>query len=504
MMKNRESIISFTGTALLLVLVLSCDQRSQKGDIKVSDGKPNFLIILADDLGYNDTGFTGSEDIYTPRLDELASNGVVCRNGYVTHPYCGPSRAGLVTGRYQARFGMEVNLTNSPFDLHCGLPLTEQTFADRLKMAGYRTGIIGKWHLGGSEPFHPNNRGFDYFFGFLSGGHSYFPENVKTYSPLLREDGSAVYRANEGSDWPLTRNEKFAEYNEYLTTALSRDAATFVKESDQPFCLYLAYNAPHQPLQAPTETIEKYAHIEEKQRRIYAAMIDEMDRGIGMIVDALQESGKLENTVIFFLSDNGGVRSRGKNMTYASNYPFRSGKGSMYEGGSHVPFLVHWPAGLPKGTFFDGLVSALDISATVVALGGGDTSGQKLEGVNLIPYLSGQKDGSPHEALYWRRRDGDAWAVRTTTGKYLMESIDHPEFALFDMVSDPHESNNLFGQAPEMRAELARLWNDWNARNMANVFLQSNEYQDARLRFYEELYSKLLEEAAEQEQFVIE
>lgn len=466
--------------------------------------KPNFLIILADDLGYQDVGFTGSKEIFTPRLDALAAGGVVVENGYVTHPYCGPSRAGLLTGRYQARFGMEINFTYSPYDQHSGLPRDEKTFGDRLQSAGYRTGLIGKWHLGASEPHHPNQRGFDYFYGFLSGGHSYFPQNVTTYFPLQLPDGRPHYSANEGSFLPLTRNNQAAEFDEYLTTALSRDAAKFVKESDKPFCLYLAYNAPHAPYQAPKETIAKYEHIQGKNRRIYAAMIDEMDRGIGMVVDALKETGKFENTVIFFLSDNGGVRVEKGKEPIANNAPFKSGKGSMHEGGSHVPFLVHWSAGIPEGQSFDGLVSSLDIAATAVALAGGDTSGHALEGVNLVPYLTGDQRGTPHDALYWRRVNGAGWAVRTPTGKYLSEKHDTGIAKLYDMASDPYESVDLMGRAPELQAELAALWNAWNAGNVACRFLQANAYQRARLQMYEELHEAEREKAAKRKKLVLE
>ena len=446
--------------------------------------KPNFLVILADDLGYADVGFTGSKEIYTPRLDELAKNGMVFLNGYVTHPYCGPSRAGLMAGRYQARFGLEINLTYSPYDLHCGFPLTEKTIAERLKPAGYRTGIIGKWHLGASHPFHPNSRGFDHFYGFLSGGHDYFPDSVTTTYPLLLDNVNPPYSANEGCYLPLMHNDQAGEFSEYLTTALSRDAAGFVKESQDPFFLYLAYNAPHGPLQAPQDTINKYRHIGNRERRTYAAMIDEMDQGIGMVVDALRQAGKLDNTVIFFLSDNGGVTSKPghENETWADNGPFRKGKGSMLEGGSHVPFLIHWPNGIPKPGTFEGLVSSLDIAATAVALGGGDTSGHALEGVNLAPYLSGDKKGSPHQALFWRVRDGVSWAVRTPTAKYLQENWGGTDTELYDMVNDPYEANNIVDNAPEKRRELAKLWNDWNAGNTANVFLQAGEYQKRRLR----------------------
>ncbi len=474
--------------------------------VLIAAEKPNFLVIVADDLGYADVGFTGSKEIFTPRLDELAKNGMIFENGYVTHPYCGPSRAGLITGRYQARFGMEINPTYSPYDLYMGLPLTEKTFAERLKPAGYRTGIIGKWHLGAAQPYHPNSRGFDYFYGFLSGGHDYFPDSVTTAFPLLLPNGNPHYSANEGCYLPLMRNNNAGEFNEYLTTALSRDAAKFVAESTAPFCLYLAYNAPHGPLQAPKETIEKYGHIKDKNRRTYAAMIDEMDRGIGMIVDALKKSGKLENTLIFFLSDNGGVTPKKghENENWSNNGPFRKGKGSMLEGGSHVPFILHWPDGIKKPGKFSGLVSSLDIAATAVALAGGDTSGEALEGVNLAPYVSGAKKGSPHDALYWRVQDGVSWCVRTPTAKYLLENWGGTDTQLYDMKNDPYETTNIIDKAPEKRAELARMWNEWNSKNTANVLLQAGDYQKKRLQMYEELYQQQLKKAEKTQPTVIQ
>lgn len=466
--------------------------------------KPNILVILADDLGYGDLGFTGSKVIQTPNLDRLAENGMILKNGYVTHPYCGPSRAGLVTGRYQARFGLEINLTNSHFDMHNGLPLTEQTFATRLQKSGYETGIIGKWHLGASYPFHPNNRGFDYFYGFLSGGHSYLPENITTNKPLVNADGNPHYSANEGSYQPLMRNNKAGEFDEYLTTALSKDAAKFVARTEKPFCLYLAYNAPHLPLEAPAETKEKYNAIKDKKRRTYAAMIDEMDQGIGRVIAALEESGKLHNTLIFFLSDNGGHRPDKDGYTICDNGNFLGGKGSMHEGGCHVPFIVHWPAGISKTGTFDGLVSALDIAATAVAVGDGDRLGNALEGVNLIPYLNGEKTGSPHQALYWRIEDGAAWGVRTVSTKYILDNHGATEPELFDMANDPYESTNIIEEAPERRAEMAKLWNEWNQSNTANAYLQSGAYQKERLRMYEELRKRLDEKAAKTPLLIIE
>ena len=467
--------------------------------------RPNVVIILADDLGYGDVGFTGSRDIRTPRLDALARGGVVCRNGYVTHSYCGPSRAGLLTGRYQSRFGMEINATYSPYDQFMGLPADEKTLATRLQAAGYRTGIVGKWHLGAAPNHHPNSRGFDYFYGFLSGGHCYWPDGVTTTRPLVQETGRLDYSANEGCYLPLLRNSNAAEFDEYLTTALSKDAARFVRESEKPFCLYLSYNAPHSPLEAPKETIAKYGHIKDRNRRVYAAMVDEMDRGIGTVVDALKASGKFENTLIFFLSDNGGVGSPPwrPSENWADNGPFRQGKGSWLEGGIHVPFLVHWPKQLNAGDF-DGLVSALDIAATAVALAGGDVAGKPLDGVNLIPYLRGEKQGTPHAALFWRERNGASWAVRTPSAKYLKNAWEGGELCVFDMVDDPYESKNIIADAPEKRAALAKLWNDWNADNRPNVLLHANDYQKWRLKMYEDLHKQLQEKAAGIDPMVID
>ncbi|MDW7692450.1 sulfatase-like hydrolase/transferase [Flammeovirgaceae bacterium SG7u.111] len=483
------------------------------GYVAKAQDRPNMIVIIADDLGYNDVGFNGSKEIQTPNLDRLADNGVVFTNGYVTHPYCGPSRAGLITGRYQARFGLEINLTNSFFDTHSGLPLTETTFAKRLQKSGYHTGIIGKWHLGGSHPYHPNNRGFDYFYGFLSGGHTYWPENVTTTHPLYLDNGKPHYSANEGGYWPLMRNNNAAEFDEYLTTALSRDAAKFVKSSDKPFCLYLAYNAPHAPLEAPKELIDKYSNIDHKQRRIYAAMVDAMDQGIGMVVQALEESGKLDNTLIFFISDNGGIVDksrkesdpRGEKNDWGDNFPYRGGKGSMLEGGHNVPFIAHWPKGLTSGKTYSLPVSALDIAATFVALGNGDNSGPELEGVNLIPYVVGEKRGVPHKAIYWRMKDGVNWAIRTPEAKYLLPRKEHGGAPmLFDMNKDPYESKNIINERPELRKKLAMMWNEWNAQNQPNKYLQAGEYQKERLKFYEEQRKRLDEEAKKKKPLVIE
>ena len=462
-------------------------------NIAMSEERPNIVVILADDLGYNDLGFTGSKEIKTPNIDQLASNGITFTNGYVTHPYCGPSRAGILTGRYQARFGMENNVSYSPYDKHMGLPLKQKTFAKRLQEVGYQTSIFGKWHLGGAPHFQPNKRGFDYFYGFLDGGHNYMPGQV-----TISADGYSL---------PIMRNTGIAEFNEYLTTALSKDAATYINKSDDsPFLMYLSYNAPHSPLQAPQKYINKYKHIKNKERRIYAAMVDAMDDGIGLVVKALKEKGKLDNTLIFFLSDNGGVYPESwlPNHNWANNFPFRRGKVALLEGGIHVPFIAHWPNKIPKGKTFDGLVSSLDIAATSVKLAGAKDDNNELEGVNLIPYATGDKQGSPHQALFWRLEEADnIYAVRTMKYKYMNQPLPNVGRSFFDMTTDPYEATNLVDKHPKKQEKLAALWNKWNSKNINNILFQSWEYKKEKDDFYESMYQENLKSAKERKIYII-
>lgn len=458
----------------------------------LANEQPNIIVILADDLGYNDLGFTGSKEIKTPNIDELANNGITFTNGYVTHPYCGPSRAGLLTGRYQARFGMENNVSYSPNDKYMGLPLDQTTFAKRLQQVGYKTSIFGKWHLGGAPHFHPNNRGFDYFYGFLDGGHNYMPNQVTV--------------GGDGYSLPIMRNKGLGEFNEYLTTALSKDAANYIKNTNEKFLMYLSYNAPHTPLQAPEEYIAKYSHIKDENRRIYAAMIDAMDEGIGLVINALIEKGQLDNTLIFFLSDNGGTYPETwmADNTWASNFPFRRGKVALLEGGIHVPFIAHWPKKIPKGKVFDGLVSSLDIAATSIALAGVDAPKDEIDGVNLLPYFTGEKQDSPHEALFWRLEEAPhIYAVRTMDYKYMNQPLPNVGRSFFDMKNDPYEAKNLVDKYPAKQAELAKKWNQWNSKNIANILNQSWEYKKLRDDFYEQLYQSNLKNSQEEKSYQI-
>ncbi|GEA01548.1 sulfatase [Alteromonas macleodii] len=457
-----------------------------------SDTPPNIIVILADDLGYNDVGYTGVTDIQTPNIDALAAEGVQFTNGYVTHPYCGPSRAGLLAGIYQARFGMENNVSYFPQDKNMGLPLSVKTFPERLQEVGYRTAIFGKWHLGGAPHFQPNKRGFDYFYGFLDGGHNYMPGQVTV--------------GGDGYSLPIMRNTQVAEFEEYLTTALSREASDFIEENRKsPFFIFMSYNAPHTPLQAPEDTIKKYAHIEDTERRVYAAMVDEMDSGIGMIIDALDRQGLRENTLILFLSDNGGVYPEDWQPTsdWADNTPFRRGKVSLLEGGIHVPFLANWKGKIAPGQVFDGLVSSLDIAATSTVLANANTA--DLEGVNLMPYLTGEKTGSPHKALFWRLEEAQhIWAVRTEDYKYMNQPLPGVGRSFFDMRHDPTESNNIVDSNIEAQQSLARKWNIWNKKNQNNVLQQSWEYKAEVDKFFEALHQRNLTEAKNREVYVIE
>ena len=254
----------------------------------------------------------------------------------------------------------------------------------------------------------------------------------------------------------------------------------------------------HGPLEAPKDSVDKYSkHIEDKKRATYLAMIDSMDQGIGRILKALEESQKLDNTLIFFLSDNGGVQTKPgyEDEAWADNSPFRNGKGSMREGGSHVPFFAHWPEGLPSGVLYRHPISSLDLAATSVALAGGDLSGKPLDGKNLIPYINGEVSGVPHKALFWRT-NGDAWCVRTPHAKLFLENHGAAEPELYDMTRDPYESENIIDQSPEVRQQLVKIWNDWNANNQPCYLLQAGSYQEKRLQMYKDLNAQLKAKAA--------
>jgi arylsulfatase A-like enzyme len=421
----------------------------------VSGVKPNVMIIIADDLGYHDTGFQGSAEIPTPNLDKLAARGLRCRNGYVSHPFCSPTRAGILTGRYQHRFGHENNPAWLPESTTAGLSLKETTFPALMKRAGYTTGAVGKWHLGAHPQFHPNQRGFDEYFGALGGGHQYFPG----------DKGGVEYTI------PLNRNGSDEAQQKYLTEQFGDEAAAFVERhavEGKPWMLYLAFNAPHTPLQAPDEWLQRCASLEPGQRRTYAAMVAAMDAAIGTVLAKLEKTGQTENTLIFFVSDNGGPNlSKRGGVNFTDNTPLRGAKGDLYEGGMRVPFLVVWPAKIRPG-IYEQPVIALDFLPTALAAAEA-TPPDDLDGVNLLPFLTGAKATAPHETLFWRTGGpGGTNAVRRGNLKLVRIGKAAPE--LYDLAADVGESKNLALERPEVVRELVAALAEWEKGTIAPTF----------------------------------
>ena len=404
---------------------------------------PNVLVIVSDDQGWGDVGFNGGTDIPTPHLDVLAEKGITFQQGYVSHPYCSPSRAGLLSGRYQHRFGHENNTPYTQLDPEAGLPLGELLLSELLQKQGYQTCAIGKWHLGDAEKFWPINRGFDDWFGFFGGGMSYWGDSKKGAMHGVLRDGLPVPR----------------EEISYLTDDFSNAAVEYIDQytkSEAPFFMYLAYNAPHGPIHATKQYLELMDHVEFGGRAAYGAMVAGMDAGIGKVIAKLKETGEYENTIIFFCSDNGG------HTLGARSDPFRGHKGMLFEGGIRVPFLVSWPAGIQGGSRYEHPVSTLDIFPTVLAATGTTHPQQeKLDGVNLLPYLKGATTQKPHELLFWRYSDGAGYAVRNGPYK-LVKSAFKNAFFLFDMDKDPYEQNNLVEKLPTQVMLLKEAFSNWS------------------------------------------
>jgi arylsulfatase A-like enzyme len=413
--------------------------------------RSNILVIVSDDQGYADTGFQGSKDIPTPNLDRLAREGLRCTSGYVSHPFCSPSRAGLLTGRYQQRFGHERNPFYNPNDHREGLPLSEKLLPAFLKSAGYVTGWIGKWHLGAAPEFQPLKRGFTETFGFIGGGHRYLDWDV---NPKVE------YQS------PIERNGRPVPVTNHLTVAFGQEAAAFVRRHQtEPWFLYLAFNAPHTPLQPTPERLAQFTHIRSPRRRAYAAQVSLMDDAIGAALAAVRETGQGERTLVFFFSDNGGPI--GERSNGSSNEPLRGGKGMVYEGGVRVPFVVSWPGRLPAGKDYAWPVSSLDVFATALAVAGvAMPTDRKYDSVNLIPFLTGEKSGTPHERLFWRServaavREGEAKLARQT----------EPQGELFDLKADVAETRNLADAQPDKAQALVATLSAWDRELAPSAF----------------------------------
>jgi arylsulfatase A-like enzyme len=450
-------------TALSAALVLGgvgCHNNSASDTDGSESSKPNFIIMLLDDAGYNDFGFMGSQDILTPNIDRLAANGVVFTDAHVSATVCGPSRAGLLTGRYQQRFGFECN----PPAEFSGLPPDEITMAEMMKTAGYQTAAFGKWHLGHDPEDRPNQRGFDYFWGFLAGSRGYFTNDTDD---------------TPGSVHSIRKNDEFTTFDGYLTDVLGDKLVEYVdQQSDAPFFVYWAPNAPHTPMQA---TGEDLARFEGHPRQMLAAMMWSLDRSVGKVISKLEDEGILDNTLIFFLSDNGGAHNN-----QSSNYPLKGWKGNKYEAGSRIPFFVHWPKGITQPGTFDGLTSSLDIYSTCAEVAGADVQGlNQPDGQSLIPYLSGNSDADPHDVLFLRK-DRMA-AVRK--GDYKLIRVDSLGTRLYNLADDLSETNDLSGQLPEKHAEMMSDLVNWESGLISPLWLEDDRWNKVTWMIHEDLFN---------------
>ena len=424
---------------------------------------PNMIVIMCDDLGYADVGFNGCKDIPTPHIDSIAENGVRCTSGYVAYSVCGPSRAGFITARYPQRFGFERNPQYQPNDPDMGLTRDEKTIAELLRPVGYHSGIIGKWHLGAHIPTsHPMKRGFDEFYGHLGGGHTYFPEKL-----TIERSQDAKGESESYQTW-LLKNYEPVPPRKYITDDFSDEAVAFVtRNRDWPFFLFLSYNAPHTPLEAADKYLGRFPQIKDKKRQTYAAMVSAVDDGVGRVLAELKKYGLEENTIVAFLSDNGGPTTKNA----STNAPLRGNKGDAWEGGFRVPFAIQWRGELPADSSYENPVSALDLGATIVALAGAAVSKDKpLDGVNLIPFLNGENKSKPHDTIYLRQFDRNRFAVRNGNEKIIIPwKGAAPQ--LYDLSNDIGEQKDIAKEKPMRVQELDVLRKKWNDNLMEPTFL---------------------------------
>ncbi|WP_052444790.1 sulfatase [Flammeovirga sp. OC4] len=417
---------------------------------------PNVVLIFVDDMGWGDVGYHGVNTIHTPQIDQLANEGVYFSQGYVTASICGPSRAGLITGKYQQRFGCFGNSKH-------GIPNEEKLLFHYLKEQGYQTASIGKWHLGeGEGRLMPNERGVDYFYGFLGGSHDYTKsakdENVKR--SLLKP----IYE--NGEIQPPIQND-----NGYLTDLFTEKAISFIdKNKENPFCLYLAYNAVHHPWQVPQKYVDALDHLEVgEERKHFAGMVYALDVGIGQIREALKENGIDDNTIIFFISDNGTPAGQGfkeprrkkrGETTMSSPGPFNGFKGSTYEGGIRIPFIAHYPKHFPENKHSEVPVISLDVLPTILNQIGNGLGSDELEGKDLLELI----DGEEERPLFWAR-DGDI-AVRYQDWKL---SINNKQgsgaIELYDLKNDPGEWKDIASSNPEKVKQLLHFFQEWDQKN---------------------------------------
>jgi arylsulfatase A-like enzyme len=453
---------------------------------------PNILVIVVDDLGKFELSAYGSQTMKTPHIDRLAKEGVLFTDCYVSSPVCAPSRAGIMSGRYPTRYGFETqpmefypnNLATYAMGRYLintgdfvmdtkprfppewqiqkqGLPPTELTLAEVLKMRNYNTACIGKWHLGFAKELIPNNRGFDYQYGFYGAFSLYSKKRNSPNMVNYIQDSFASkhqWKVGRKETSAILRNDKVIKEERYLTFAIKDEAIEYMarhRDDEDPFFLYLAFNAPHVPFQAPRVYYEMHRHEPEEDKRVYHAMINALDDAIGSIMEKIDAMGLAENTLIFFISDNGGASYTGA----TDNGPYKGGKLTMFEGGVNVPFIMKWKGHIPAGEVYKNPVSSMDIFMTCSKIAQCPLpEDRKFDGVNLIPYVKGEKEGWPHEAFYWKA--DHIQAMRTKDWKFLMSTRDH-WIELYNIKEDKYEQFDLYEIKSDTLKELLIEYDKW-------------------------------------------
>ena len=424
-----------------------------------TDSKPNIIIILADDAGYSDFGFMGSDEIKTPNLDQLAFDGVTFNNAYVSASVCSPSRAGLLTGMYQQRFGHECNLDS---DVNNSFDPNQITIAEALKTEGYNTGLIGKWHLGDKTQNHPLKNGFDYFWGFISGARNYFYDPNEEFRNSIRN---------------VVENYTQTRFDGYLTDVLGDKAIGFINknhESNNPFFLFLSFNAPHTPMHAKDDVLEKF---KDNPRQVYASMMWSMDEAIGNVVEALKENNQYDNTIIYFLSDNGAAMSND-----ASPFPFKGWKGNQYEGGIKTPMIMTWKNKIKSNTQFDGFISALDIFKTSLEVSNVNKEYMiNADGKNIMNFLN--DNNIKNENLFWRK---DKMAT-IRSGDYKLIRLNDTSTVLYNIKKNYFEDFDLKINESQVHDSLLKLLSSWENTLINPNWIENKNWNIVTEMIYEDL-----------------
>ncbi len=455
-----------------------------------SKNRPNVILIMADDLGKYEVSAYGAVDIQTPNIDAIGANGIRFNDAYVTAPICAPSRAAILTGRYQQRFGfetqpMEFYPTNrleyaagkrsdlgdwrvvaepdfpSPWMVERqGVPPSEINMAELFQSSGYSTGIIGKWHLGHGKEHIPNARGFDYQYGFYGAFSLYTPaQNTEGYVNFIQDDLSSRHQWNmkRNENAAIRENDKVVKESDYLTFAMTKKAKEFISQKkDSSFFLYLSYNAPHVPFQAPQSYFDQFSHIKDKNRRVYLAMIKALDDAVGDLMSHLEQNDLLENTIIYFISDNGGASYTGA----TNNGPLKGGKITHFEGGLNVPFMMQWKGKINGGEVYEYPVSSMDIFTTSLnACSIPVPEDRTIDGRDLLEYIRANNENQPHPILYWRT--DHIKAIRYKHWKLILSSRDG-WIHMYNLKTDKSEKIDVRSLLQDEKEELLRFFNEWN------------------------------------------